>query len=180
MEEFKIALVDALEHISAFSLNNHEWRKIFEGKGLAPIPYAEWSKGRPAKLIEEVRGDLWEAVYQALFPKACTQFLTSPPPFFAHSFTTRSSKRTLNSTAECAMQRVHGDVRRPPPIITGGLPGSYLPYIYTYEAYCPLFFCLIAARYSLVFFVILPFSPAKISTFFLKDTPLCPYHYHYD
>ena len=54
MEEFKLALVDALEHISAFSLNNHEWRDIFEGKGLAPIPYPEWSKDRPAELIEEV------------------------------------------------------------------------------------------------------------------------------
>jgi len=55
VDAFEVALRDALEHISAFSLNNHEWRSIAALQKITPVPYQEWSAKRPQELIEEFR-----------------------------------------------------------------------------------------------------------------------------
>ena len=43
VEQFTEAMRDALEHISAFSLNNHQWNTAAL---TSVLPYEEWSKGR--------------------------------------------------------------------------------------------------------------------------------------
>jgi hypothetical protein len=52
VDAFREAMLDALEHISAFSLNNHQWNSIASAKGVKPVAYEEWSKDRPKELID--------------------------------------------------------------------------------------------------------------------------------
>jgi len=52
---FREALLDALEHISAFSLNNHQWNAVVDTLKIKPATFEKWSHLRPKSVIEAFR-----------------------------------------------------------------------------------------------------------------------------